>query len=112
MLIKTFSPTLQVVKYIFSSVTLELVARKSCTVSTRLPIDNNTKFIVKLKRDDTKCEVIADDKIQMKSCDDGEVTFFILSGLELKTGYSYQFFFEIGDSSNMHKSNQFCLQGK
>ena len=94
------------------SFTLELVARNSCTVSTRLRIDNDTKFTVKLKRDDTKWEVIADDKIQMKSCDDSEVTFFILSGLELKTGYNYQFFFEMGDSCNTHETNQFFLQGK
>ena len=67
---------------------------------------------MKLKRDDTKWEVIADEKIQMKSCDDDEVTFFILSGLELESGYSYKFFFEIEDNRDAHETNSFRLQGK
>ena len=89
-----------------------MVKRNSCTVSIRQPIDNSTKIIVKLKRDDTGWEVISNEKIRMKSCDDGEVTFFILSGLELKTGYSYQLILEVGDSNDINTSNTFCLKGK
>ena len=68
---------------------------------------------MKLKRDDTGWEVISNEEIQVKSCDNGALTFFIISGLDLKTGYDgYQFLLEVGDSKDMHKSNTFCLKGK
>ena len=66
---------------------------------------------MKLKKDDNICE-IPNDKIQKISCDDGKMTFFILSELELKSGYKYQILLEFGDSGDEHESNSFCLKGK
>ena len=66
---------------------------------------------MKLKKDDNICE-IPNDMIQKISCDDGKMTFFILSELELKSGYKYQILLEFVENGDEHESNSFCLKGK
>ena len=102
-----------------SSITLENVKCNICTLSVKVPIDDSTDFTIKLKTYNRGWKLIAnnidtDTKIKIKkmSCDNGEVTVFILSELELKSGYEYKFLLEIGDSEDKHESNSFVLKGK
>lgn len=88
--------------------------RSTCTISIRqdeMPtqLDDTTEFTIKLKKDDKNPELIADNKITKKSCEDGIIIF--LSDLDLKTGYEYQFLLEVGDNGEKLFSNHFKLQG-
>ena len=70
-------------------------------------LDDATKFKIKLKKEDGKPELIVDNDIARKPCEDGHI--ILLSNLALETGYEYQFILECGEKE--YKSNFFCLQG-
>ena len=95
-------------------ITLKNVKCSTCTISISkgdmtTQLDDTTEFSIKLKKDDKTSELIADNKIISKSCEDGII--ISLSNLDLKTGYEYQISLEVGDNGEKYESNSFKLQG-
>ena len=98
----------------YFSLTLEDIKQDKCKISIRLEdvktqIIDATKFEIKLKRRNGKCDLISSNNISKNSGEDGTKMYFILKDLELKTGSEYQFILEIKDNDEKHESEYFDL---
>ena len=81
-------------------------------MSTWSQIDPDTSDLtIKLKKDNGDWVKITDDKMTFISINEEKTTFFILTGMELKTGYDYRILLGEEHDNDKLKSNSFTVKG-
>ena len=92
--------------------TLENIKHDRCVISVKQKdVTTQLKPTVKLEKDNGECISVAENNITKKSCENGSVIFFIITELDLQTGYKYKFILEIEEKGEKHESKSFQLQG-
>ena len=64
-----------------------------------------------LKKDNGGWVKIADEKMTVRSINEEKTTFFILTNMELETGYEYQILLEVGLDNDKLQSDSFTFKG-